>query len=336
MAQVKTKTLKAQAGCQLPIVARRLIEENKQRRINGKTGGDFRGRLEKTVAFLNWKAACNTLHDAIGYIGSELERERLYALYQKLFPKEWKKSTASFHRTDSSDYHTERELEFIELVSDRYFPFCTWLDWSDFRFDHIPIEPVNYDFCCDELEWQEFRPCLQFAIVAFLWRDTDGTDENWRDILASYNVEFEDLPPISRATPPFSVLNAWRDDPKIRRFLHLIEFIFHDTGNPFVDTTYCQPVDLYEWTEENLEKLKSDYLAVSEYFASMASIDASIERNALATFKELIGIWNTGRLPSNKRRNARNESSEKPDDERGLLINILAETEEGAEPALTF
>ncbi len=331
MAQVRT--VQTQTVRKLPSVARRLIEKNKRRRIADKTSGDFRGRLEKTVAFLSWKAGCNTLSDAIGYIASELERERLYGLYRKLFPKEWKSSGASFHRTGYNDCHTERELEFIELVSCRYFPLCSWLDWSDFRFDHIPIESVNHDFCCDEYEWQEFRPCLQFGIVAFLWRDTDATDENWRDILASFNLKFDDLPRINRETPPFSVLNAGRENPKIQRFLHLIEFIFHDSGNPFIDTTYCQPLDLYEWTQENLEKLKSDYLAVKDYFASMQSIDEDIARNAQATFKELISIWNTGRLPTNKRERV---AAEKRDDERGLLINILADYENQAEAVLTF
>ena len=165
-----------------------LIEKNKQRRAGDENGGNFRGRLNKTVSYLRWKAACNTLSDAIGYIASELERERLYALYRRIFPKEWKASGASFQRTGYNECHTEREIEFIELVSEHYFPLCTWLDWSDFRFDHIPIEPVNYDFCCDEYEWQHFRPCLQFAITAFLWRDTDNSDENWTEMLASFNV----------------------------------------------------------------------------------------------------------------------------------------------------
>ena len=333
MAQVNTKTLNAYAAFKLPLVARRLIEENKQRRISSATGGDFRGRLDKTVAYLRWKAGCNTISDAIGYIASELERERLYALYQKLFPNEWKKSSASFKRTGYNEYHTEREYEFIELVSDRCFPLCSWLDWTDFRFDHIPIEPINFDLCCGEYDWQDFRPCLQFAVQAFLWRNTD--DEEWRDILAHFNVEFEALPPIERATPPFSVLEKQRDNPKIRRFLHLIEFIYHDTGNPFIDATCCQPVDLYEWTEENLEKLKKDYQAVSDYFASMDSLDASIEKNALSTFKELIEIWNTGRLPTNGRQ--RNLPFEAKDVGAGLLINILADFQRrDDEPALTF
>jgi len=335
MAIAKTKSLNARSLHKLPSVARRLIEENRQRRINlSKRSGDFRGRLNETTAYLRWKTSCNTLSDAICYVASELERERFYALYQKLFPKEWKKSRASFKRTGERVYHTEREYEFIELVSDRYFPLCSWLDWTDYRFDHVPIEPVNYDFCCDEIEWREFRPCLQFAVQAFLWRDTDPDDENWRDMLASFNVEHKSLPPISRATPPFSVLDKERENPKIRRFLHLIEFIFHDTGNPFIDTTYCQPVDLYEWTFENLEKLKTDYQAVSNYFASMDSIDASIERNAPATFKELIGIWNTGRLPTNGRQ--RNLPFEADDDSK-LLINILADFDERDDaPGISF
>jgi hypothetical protein len=330
-----TQTISARSRPKLPSAARRLIEKNRQRRKKGASGGNFRGRLDKTIAYLRWKAACNTLSGAVEYIASELERERLYALYRKLFPKEWKRSSASFEQSSSSVYHTERELEFIELISERYFPLSTWLDWSDFRFDHIPIETVNYDFCCDEFEWREFRPCLQFAVTAFLWRDTDPDDENWREMLASFNVRLEALPPINRATPPFSVLYAGRENPKIRRFLDLIEFIYHDTGNPFIDTTYCQPVDLYEWTFENLEKLNAEYGAVSKYFESMDSIDADIERGgALPTFRELISLWNTGLLPTNKRQRG---AAEKPEDGRGLLINILADYEQPInEPALTF
>ena len=334
MAQVKTRILNARAVSNLPPVARRLIEENKQRRAGIlKTSDNFRGRLDKTVAYLRWKADCNTISDAIGYIASELERERLYALYQKLFPKEWEKSSASFKRTSYNEYHTEREYEFIELVSDRYFPLCSWLDWTDFRFDHIPIEPINFDLCCGEYDWQDFRPCLQFAVQAFLWRNTG--DEDWRDILAHFGIEPDALPPICPETPPFALLEEQRGNPKIGRFLHLIEFIHHDTGNPFIDTTCCQPVDLYEWTEENLEKLKNDYQAVGNYFASMESLDASIERNALATFKEMIAIWNTGQLPTRKRRKSLPEESNGNDP--SLLINILADYEQRAgEPALTF
>ncbi len=122
MAQGTIRTLHALSLCKLPPVVCRLIEENRQRRLNrSKTGGDFRGRLDKTVAYLRWKSGCSTISGAVGYIASELERERLYALYQKLFPKEWKKSSASFKRTGYNEYHTEREYEFIELVSDRYF-----------------------------------------------------------------------------------------------------------------------------------------------------------------------------------------------------------------------
>ena len=104
-------------------------------------------------------------------------------------------------------------------------------------------------------------------------------------MLASFDVRFEDLPQIERATPHFSILDAGRSDPKIQRFIHLIEFIFHDSGNPFVDTTYCQPQDLYEWSEENLEKLKTDYAGVKDYFASMDGIDEDIARNAHSDFQ---------------------------------------------------
>jgi hypothetical protein len=316
----------------LPSIARHLLEKNKQRRAGDENGGSFRGRLNKTVSYLRWKAACNTLSDAICYVASEVERERLYALYRKVFQKEWKNSKASFHRTGYNDCHTEREIEFIELVNEHYFPLCSWLDWSDFRFDHIPIESVNYDLCCDEFEWQHFRPCLQFAITAFLWRDTDISDENWTEMLASFDVRFEDLPQIERATPPFSVLECGRDNPKIQRFLHLIEFIFHDSGNPFIDTTYCQPLDLYEWSLENLEKLKTDYAGAKDYFASMDSLDEDIARcGALSTFKELITIWNTGRLPAKGK-----QAADKIQYERGLLINILADYDQTSEPVLTF
>ncbi len=69
------------------------------------------------------------------------------------------------------------------------------------------------------------------------------------------------------------------------------------------------------------------------YFESMDSIDEDIARDALSTFKELITIWNTGRLPTNRRQR---EAVEKADKERGLLINILGTDETQTEAALTF
>ena len=332
MSQVET--FQPRTRRKLSGIALSLIEKNRNRRSGGGgNSGNFRRSLEKTVSYLRWKADCGTLVQAIGYIASELERERLYGLYRQIFPKEWRASKASFRRSGYNDCHTEREIEFIELVNEHYFPLCSWLDWSDFRFDHIPVEPVNYDFCCDEYEWQHFRPCLQFAITAFLWRDTDISDENWTDMLASFNVRFKSLPQIENSTPPFSILNEGRGEPKIRRFLHLIEFIFHDSGNPFIDTTYCQPLELYEWSVENLEMLKADYAGVKDYFESMDSLDEDIARNAHSTFRELITIWNTGRLPANKRQK---EAADKAERERGLLINILGTDETRTETVLTF
>ena len=80
----------------------------------------------------------------------------------------------------------------------------------------------------------------------------------------------------------------------------MIEFIHHDTGNPFIYTTSCHPIDLFEWTKENLEKLKADYDAVKAFFESMDSLDEDIERDALRTFKKLNTLWNTGKLPGKK------------------------------------
>lgn len=329
MASAKSNTLKTHS-VNLPRIARRLIESNQQRQAKiRKANIGFRGNLDKTNRYLRWKASCNTVLEAIGYIAEETERERIYALYRRLFPKEWKASSASFTKNGYNECHTEREFEFISLISNNYFPFCTWLDWSDYRFDHIPIEGVNFDLCCGEFEWEEFRPCLRFAVAAFLWRGGGIYDWDWNEILSSFNLQLEDLPPINHKNPPYQELERERNNPKINRFLHLIEFIHHDTGNPFIDTTCCQPMDLFEWTQENLEKLKADYDAVQAYFESMDSLDEDIERNALHTFKELISLWNTGRLPGKRRK----EAADKCDENAGLLLNILADS---SAPALTF
>lgn len=330
MGKVVTKNLKTKQSGNLPNIAIRLMAANRQKQSNlQQTGIGFRGNLEKTTSYLRWKAGCNTVLEAISYIAEETERERIYALYRQLFPKDWKHSKKSFTRNGYNEFHTEREFEFISLVSENYFPLCTWLDWSDYRFDHIPIEPVNLDLCCGEFEWQEMRPCLRFAVAAFLWRGSGIYDTDWNEILSSFNLELEDLPPINHENPPYHELEKHRNNPKINRFLHLIEFIHHDTGNPFIDTTCCQPMELFEWTEENLEKLKTDYKAVQAYFESMDSIDEDINRNPLKTFKELVSLWNTGRLPDKRGK----EAADKTEEAAGLLINILADS---SAPALTF
>lgn len=320
---MKTITFQTAAGG-LPDIALRLIAANKQKRVKfSRTGAGFHGNLEKTIRYLRWKAECSTVSEAISYIAGEIERERLYALYRQLFPDDWQRSKSSLTRCGQNEYHTEREFEFINLVSDNYFPLCTWLDWSDYRFDHIPIEPVNLDLCCGEFEWQQFRPCLQFGIAAFLYRGGGLYDTDWNEILSSFNLQLEDLPPIRHENPPYAVLDRQRDQPKIRRFLHLIEFIHHDTGNPFIDTTCCSPMEFYEWTPENLEKLKIEYHNVKVYFESMDSLDEDIERHPLKTFKELISLWNNGCLPNKKRKK---EAVNDKDEAAGLLINILADS----------
>lgn len=314
MALETGKILKAQTRKVLPEAARRLMQINRKRRISlGKTGIGFRSNLEKTISFLSWKAECSTVLGAMSYIADELERERLYALYRSLFPKEWRKSKAKFTKKGYNEYHTEREFEFITLVSENYFPLCTWLDWSDYRFDHIPIESVNFDFCCGDFEWQDFRPCLQFGIAAFLYRGGGLYDTDWNEILSSFNLELEDLPPISHENPPHNELSRQQGDPRVRRFLQLIEFIHHDSGNPFIDTTCCQPMDLFEWTKGNLEILKNYYEAVKTYFESMDSLDEDIARNPLKTFKELISLWNNGKLPAaaGRKKQAADKSSVK-------------------------
>lgn len=64
----ENRILKTRAVRKLSLAARRLIEKNKQSRIGGKKGGDFRGHLDKTMLYLRWKAACGTLSGAVGYI----------------------------------------------------------------------------------------------------------------------------------------------------------------------------------------------------------------------------------------------------------------------------
>lgn len=326
-------TLKVQTAVKLPPPARRLIEKNRQKRTSSPGVGDFRGKLDKTVAYLRWKASCGTLSGAIDYVATEVERERLYALYRKLFPKEWKQSRAPFRQSEYNECHTEREMEFIELVSNRYFPFSSWLDWSDYQFNHIPIESVNFDFCCGDFDWRDFRPCLQFGIAAFLYRGGGLYDTDWIEILSSFNLSPEDLPPISKENPPYALLDRERTNPKVERFIHLIEFVHHETGNAFIDTTCCSPMEMYTWTEVNLEKLKAEYEAVQSFFDSLDSLDDSIAQSPLKTFKELISLWNTGELPARKRKK---EAAGKTGDSTGLLINILAEPQDSDAPALAF
>ncbi len=62
----------------------------------------------------------------------------------------------------------------------------------------------------------------------------------------------------------------------------------------------------------------------------MDSLDEDIARcGASSTFKELITIWNTGRLPAKGK-----QAADKTLYERGLLINILADYD--GEAALSF
>lgn len=76
----------AKSIAKLPSIARQLIEKNRQRRTGDKNSENFRGRLNKTVSYLRWKAACASLSDAIGYGLGIRARTILRALSQN-FPE---------------------------------------------------------------------------------------------------------------------------------------------------------------------------------------------------------------------------------------------------------
>lgn len=255
---------------------------------NGKPIFSFGECLARSLEYIRFKAKSHNAIYACETVSRVISEQHKYRLYIEMFPKDWERSTKSLYKAGYFKAYSERTNEFFQLVNDKHFPLLEyWHDDPELELDPFAIPPMNFDLCCEELDFAHLRDSYLAGLMFYFLED----DEIWNYFSEKYAMDRDSLPAITTSHP-----NIWKEKhgAKTKPFIDLIRLVDHSTGNPWLDVTSCQYPEFFEWNKETVDWLTETYKAANLYFKNLEQLDKRIEEAPQTFFSELISFWNTG------------------------------------------
>lgn len=253
-------------------------------------------RVGEANRFLGARIRSADVRGACDEIARTIDEHRKYNLFRELFPAAWNASVTSFYRPSATiSAVPERIAEFFEIVNRDLFPILDdFLDDGDPEVPVFTVRPLNIDFCCEDFATDDLR--TSFVAGLMLFGGADGEGDALACLMERARFNCDALPAI--ATFPHD--DVWTRPTRGRTTLYrnLLEIIDHSTGNPWLDSTWCQPPLVVEWNREALRFLADGYRDALARFAATEKLDRLIERDPLRILTEMIGYWNTGAVTS--------------------------------------
>jgi hypothetical protein len=208
-------------------------------------------------------------------------------MYREMFPAEWKRSRASLYRRGYYTRYSERVNELFNLVNENCFPLLEFAyDDPQNEFEQFAIPPMNVDLCCEEIYFENLKVSYAAALIFYV------PDEAWDFLNHRFKLSRGDFPEIVADPHPnvWAGKNGWL----LGELLRLVD---HSTGNPWLDSNYCQTADWYNWDRETIAGLTAEYEAANEVFEKLNVLDEMIEADPGKMLRALIDFWNTGTHP---------------------------------------
>lgn len=250
----------------------------------------FGDRLLRSLEYVGFKARSHNAVNACELVNRVLSEQKKYALFQELFPKAWKSSKTSLCRVGRYSHYSERACEFFELVHEHCFPLLDyWNDDPEAEFERFAIMPLNFDLCCEDIDLESMRVSYVAGLI-FYYQETDV----WDFLFQKYGLSMGEFVPIINRPHP----NVWKtkQSRKTKTLSMLFRLIDHSTGNPWLDLTYCEYADMFEWDKKTIEGLARDYHDAGYYFKNLENLDMRMDADPKGFVAELISFWNNGRI----------------------------------------
>jgi len=233
----------------------------------------FGERLSRSLEYLNFKARSHNAIASYELIERVLSEQRKYAMFREMFPKEWKRSRASLYRRGYYAKYSERVNELFNLVNDNCFPLL----------EQFAIPPMNVDLCCEDIYFENLKVSYSAALIFYF------PDDAWDFLNQRFKVSRSDFGEIHSDPHP----NVWdRKDGSL--FGELLQLVDHSTGNPWLDSNYCQTADWYSWDRETIDALTAEYNEANKVFERLNILDELIEADPKKMLRALIDFWNKG------------------------------------------
>ncbi len=250
----------------------------------------FGDRLLRSLEYVGFKARSHNAVNACELVNRVLSEQKKYALFRELFPNEWKRSKASLYRAGRYTHYSERACELFELVHEHCFPLLDyWNDDPEAEFERFAIMPLNFDLCCEEIDLESMRVSYAAGLIFYL-QEADI----WDFLFQKYGLSPDEFAPVANRAHP----DVWkaRQSRKTKPLSMLFRLIDHSTGNPWLDLTYCEYADMFEWDKKTIEELTRDHYDAGNYFKNLEQLDECMEADPTRFVSELISFWNNGRI----------------------------------------
>ena len=252
---------------------------------------DFAERLSKSIGYLTFKVRSHNAIAAHDYVASTVSEQQKHVMYREMFPKEWERSRASLYRRGYYAKYSERVNELFDLVNEKCFPLLEFAyDDPENEFEQFAIPPFNVDLCCEEIYFDNLRVSYAVALIFYF------PDDAWDFINHRFKLSKNEFPAICSDPHP----NVW-NTVNCSLLGELLRLVDHSTGNPWLDSNYCQTADWYSWDRETIEELTREYEAANAAFERLGILDEMIEADPKKMLSAFIDFWNNGRLPDDTR-----------------------------------
>lgn len=254
----------------------------------------FGEKLFQAVEYLKFRARNFNALAAYQTVEKFVAEQQKYLLFSQFFPDEWNRSQTSLFKAGTYENYTERTNEFFELVHEHLFPILGgWYQEPEADFENFNIFSLNVDFCCDEPEPEYLQVSYVAASLLF-----SQADEIWDYFEENYKLKRQDFPEINRYA--FDKIWNLEKTGRIGLYLNIFEVVDHSTGTPWLDNTNCQYYENYSWDEKTVQFLTESYRQAQEMLKQTELLDALIEANPKEILSEMISLWNTGQILSDK------------------------------------
>jgi hypothetical protein len=232
-----------------------------------------------------WFAASNT-HTVLEHLAAIQQRATMLQLYQHYYPDEYQQSRASVKVTSLESY-SDKELEFITLIDEQFFPLPLLLAESE-RISYIPVEPLGTAWYYDNFEELDATEKFLMSLIHGLDNDT------WEDLEAELK---QDLPP---AVSYINYEKLSQEAQKLRGKITLLpialDMLTQSTGNIWLDISYEKDIVDADWTVEVIDNLREAYAEAQTIGQKYREFIAWLDRDTANCIK-VVKLWNRCKEP---------------------------------------
>ncbi|MDX2256530.1 MAG: hypothetical protein NW214_13530 [Pseudanabaenaceae cyanobacterium bins.39] len=234
--------------------------------------------MDKTK--FEWLAA-QSVDKAVEYLEAIQQRKTMLQLYQHYYPESYQQSQASM-QVSSLETYSARELEFITLLDEQFFPLPLLLAESE-RISYIPVESLGTSWYYDNFEELNATEKFLMSLIHGL------NDEPWHDLEEELG---QDLPPaVSYINYQKLSQAVTKMKGKITLLPTAIDMLTQSTGNIWLDISYENDiVDAY-WTVEVIDTLREYYAEAQEIMQKYRDFIEWLEQDTANCIK-VVKLWN--------------------------------------------